>query len=411
MSARPARPSRGRRRATALAAAFAVGLALLALFAPGAPPRAGVPDSVQSREAGGRRAAASLLDALGHPTEMWSGAPGSLPTGPGVLWLPGVPRPAGEEGTRPAGELHDPAHYRAHARRGAALVLPAEGAEELLTDELGLGRARGLARATVEPRDVEELALLGGAPLRVALPDVALWDPTRLPTAFEPIVRAPDGSAFAVELAVGKGRVVVLADDRFLDNDAIATADHALLLVRLVEELARGAPVRFDEYALGAWRPTSKTELALGPRMFWLTVNGVLLALLVTWRHAWARSFPRDPEALEVLSPLVRARSGAALLERARRFDVLAERLAAGVLRQAARTVRLPPAPAADGPALLEAVGGALGTPDELAAWRAELFGRDVRRPADLERVARALDAIEERAEAAAARTHAGALG
>ena len=53
-----------------------------------------------------------------------------------------------------------------------------------------------------------------------------------------------------------------------------------LLAVRLAERgTADGAPVLFDEYALGRWQPDSALGLALGPSARSFTLHLLVLAL------------------------------------------------------------------------------------------------------------------------------------
>ena len=206
------------------------------------------------------------------------------------------------------------------------------------------------------------------------------------------------GLPLAIDTRLGDGHLVLLGNDDFLSNAAIDAADHALLLVRIVEELAQGGPVLFDEYALGRWRPTGATEMALKPRFAAITWHVALLLLLFVWRHAWVREVPRDPEPLAAISPLARARSTASLLERAGRIDVVAEQLVDGVLAQLARSLRVPrrTLPMTDERAQrLEAIANRAGLERRLEAWRAAILERDVRNARELEQLGEALAELE----------------
>jgi len=310
-------------------------LAFLAQFA--AAPDGGVPSSARSRERRGRRAALALLQELGFDARAWNRPPGAIPDEARVVF---VPRPdaldAGEEGARAAlGELHDLHHYRSFVERGGTLVVPAEGADGFLAPGLGLQAPERAPRADRTPmlrgrsRAGEELELAGyGDPLLSAAEGRA-W------------LAGDAGSALVLEVELGSGRVLVLSGGRWFDNDAIADGDAGLLFVRIAESFARdgsgdpgdpGGAVLFDEYSLGLWQPRSPLAVAFEPRFSALSAHALLVLAILVWRSAFAREFPRDPRALELVSPLARARSATALLERAGRHALVARRLCDGVL-------------------------------------------------------------------------------
>ena len=82
----------------------------------------------------------------------------------------------------------------------------------------------------------------------------------------------------AVEFDCGAGRVVLLSEDDFLDNDSIGKQQHALAGVRLLEQLARGGQLYFDEYCLGNWEPESTLSLVASPRVFLLGAHLLVFA-------------------------------------------------------------------------------------------------------------------------------------
>jgi hypothetical protein len=135
----------------------------------------------------------------------------------------------------------------------------------------------------------------------------------------------------AVELPCGSGRVVLLSEDGFLDNSRIGKEQHALAGVRLVEQLARGGALYFDEYCLGLWEPTSALALSASPRVFLLTAHALLLLLLFVWARSFARAFPRDPPPRATTSPLERAQALARIWKQSGRTQ-----LAVRALRRAA---------------------------------------------------------------------------
>jgi hypothetical protein len=96
-----------------------------------------------------------------------------------------------------------------------------------------------------------------------------------------------DGDPFAIELKLGKGRLVAIADDRFIHNTNLDLGDCSVLLVDLVRAL--GAPI-FDEWCHGISPPASIVEAVAGSRAMLPLLVGMLAAI------AWVleqRSWPR----------------------------------------------------------------------------------------------------------------------
>lgn len=353
--------------------------------------------SVRNLEEGGRRALASLLHELEFPVEIWAEAPGRLPQDGGLLWLACAPRAfVNGMDLGPVGDLHDPSHYRSFCENGGTLLLPAAEAEAFLVEGLGLEAFRGIEEALEDGELDRVVTLFGGPPNSLERTTPVAFDPRLVGDELEPLLFDEAGDCLAVELTVGRGRVVVLASDQFLGNGRLALADNAVLACRLAREYSRGGTVHFDEYALGAWKPVSTTELALGPRLFWLTFTVLLCLALYCWRHAWVRGFPREPERLETISPLTRARAVAGLHERARRLDLLADGLLRGMLQSIAVRQRLPRALRVGEPdEILQSLADHLNARDQLPEWRAQLLGRTVKKPQDLQRLEQALDSID----------------
>ena len=373
------------------------GLVILAVALPGGGGQGGLVGSVRNFEGKGRRALAALLHELEFSVEVWAEPPGLLATGGGLLWMASAPLAfASGEGLGPVGDLHDPAHYRAFIEEGGTLLLPAAGSESFLVDGLGLAVMRGIEEVLQEAASTRDVTMFEGPPNELLASSARTFDRSRLHAQLQLMLLDGAGDALAVDLPVGRGRLVLLAMDDFLDNDRLALGDHAVIAWRLAHELSGDGFVRFDEYALGAWQPLSTAAVALGPRLFWLTVTVLLWVGLYCWRHAWVRGFPHEPERLEVLSPLTRARAVASLHERARRLDLLAVELVRGVLRGIAVRLRLPRAVRAGEPdEILESLADHLHAGDLLPGWRAELLGPTVKKPQDLRRLEEALEAIE----------------
>jgi hypothetical protein len=362
-------------------------------------------DSVASPAPDGRRALSALFTELGLRPVAWRQAPFALPREGGLLWAAGGPSLGGKEpeateeesvaeepeaGLLTADPRH-PAHYARFVEAGGVLVLPADEqqfligaltealpAVERIAHEASAAARLSIGGETLEVRAEAHLVVAGGA------------GEERVDILF----RDEQGRAHTLAIDIGRGRLVLIADDGFLDNETLGELDHALWAVRLVEVLAAGEPLLFDEYALGAWAPPGKLALALGAGARGVTLHLVVLLGLLLWLHAWRREFPRDPAFHARLSPLARARSAARLLERAGRFDLLAEQLRKGVAAQVARRAGLP---------------RNLKSADErLAALAARLEARGIATPAaalaearavhsarDLEHLARGLEALE----------------
>jgi hypothetical protein len=412
-------------------------------------------DSAEFAGDGGRLATFLLFENLGFEPELWTEAPGLLPRGDHVVWAARVPRSlqyrfAGgdwvgsgpdvgpepdesEEESEPGeGEqaadpleipfiLHNLNNYGDFVREGGTLVLP--GGDETvraLSDSLGLEELDGLGALSGDSVELERLMW--------GLEELAFVDTIRLleepdPELFaEELALTEDGRWFALAVPVGAGRVVLLADDSFLDNPekqgfleppprGIAAADHALLATRLMEELDRGGRLFFDEYALGRWMPGSAVGLAASGRRGTLTLQLLLFLLVLAWSAMWVREFPRDPEGLARLSPLSRARAQAALLRRAGRFDLLAGMLRRGTLRRLCAIARVrdqgePTVESEGGSAeagawrkwadeRLDAVLAAAGAENERARYAGQLFGPEPRVVAELDELTSALEALE----------------
>jgi hypothetical protein len=354
-----------------------------------------LPGSVGSTEQDGRRALQLLLEELGFETVAWRQPPGSLPPGERLLWLAALPDAVEQRDTP-----RDLTHYRGFVQAGGRLAVAVDGAQlARLEQELGFTELAGLALTedTSGPRRVDARWLTGET---LALQQRAHFE--ALPAGARALLAGGGGQPYAIEVPCGSGALVLLADDAWLENGRLGALDHGLLAVRLAEHGARERAVLFDEYALGRWRPSSALSLALGPPARPFTLHLLLLALVCVWRVAWVREFPRDPEALEQVAPLSRARAQAALFVRARRHDLLAGMLRHGALSRAAARLRLrlPALPldaaAADArlAADLDALSAAAGRPLP-AAWREALLERHVTHAAGLERLAHDLDRLE----------------
>ncbi len=339
--------------------------------------------SVASNEDGGRRALLLVLNELGYDVQAWGGSPNTLPPGEHLLWMADVPTSLDEEGESEGRELRggdtsrplhaDPRHplnYGVFVRGGGTLLLPYSTANlawlrehcELEVPDWPYRRPR--ADTTVEFESGESLRIAfvhrAVSDVEDASEDEAENDPeadtegvtekdsedeteddsfdasAHEALGWHDIAWLDDGRPFVSWVEVGYGRVALLLDDRFLRNDRLQAFDNGLAAVRLVDALSAGGRVLFDEYALGLWLPLTKTELMTSGGLLEIGLHALLLFLLVTWLFAWVREFPRDPVE-PPLNPRLRVQSQAALFDRARAFDPLAESLRSGVLRRLTR--------------------------------------------------------------------------
>jgi len=439
--------------------AFALGLTGLVLASlPGGAAHA--PRSALSREETGRLFAYRLLQALDFPVRIWSEAPGELPRGRALVWLPETPpetpeylqriwdreredpaepapqaagaavEPERVRPTRSSGRERDPRHYRRFVEEGGVLLSGiADGRRDFLEGVLGIeavarleavlapdgaGDERGRRRTTV--------AAFGGEPFRILPAYRSPWrdfgassvasesvewieDPDRIAT---PLIADPDEPRRAVawRVPVGRGEVVVLTQDELFANHAITDDDNGLYLVRLFEAIGPVDEILFDEYALGARVHPTRLELALAPGRAPITLHLVLALLLWLWWLAATRAFPREPSETAGVSPVARAEAFGATLARLGRFDALGEMLRRGVLARfpGARRVRpaageapeAEPDDALDVEAALSSVAHLARDADELERWRAALRATPVRSAAELADLARRLRPVED---------------
>ncbi len=324
--------------------AFAVGSFFLILQPQ---ERAATKASVSSAEAEGRRALFLILDELGFEPRIWHQAPVGLPSGEHVLWLSRPPAGLGDgelASEAPAGDdpsLGDPRHplnYGEFVRAGGTLVAPAT--ERMLA---WLRAQAGLEvpawRGMTSSGEAQHLTLDTGEELHARVHPEPLEERGELED-WHAIVTAAGGENFAAWCELGAGRVVLLASDDFLSNEALRSEDNALLAVRLVESLDRGGDLLFDEYALGNWQPPSSYSVLAAPGLREVTWHAIFFVLCVLIFSGWRREFPRDPEA-QPMNPRMRAKASARLYERASRYDLLAHELRLGVLRRLVRHWKL----------------------------------------------------------------------
>lgn len=107
-------------------------------------------------------------------------------------------------------------------------------------------------------------------------------------------VRLSAGKApFAIELTQGKGKLIAIADGRFLRNINLAESDDSVLLVDLAHALG---PVVFDERCHGLTMPVSIfAAIAYSRAMLPLAMGFVLVMLWAGEQRSWPkRMLPAD---------------------------------------------------------------------------------------------------------------------
>lgn len=390
--------------------------------------------SIGSTDPEGRRAFALLLGRTGVSAEGWRQVPAALPRGAHGVWHaqgdgrdtdfvemldedePEVDESSEDETTGeesdsdtdskdsglPSVGMHAPEHYTMFLESGGTLFVEGRSGIDFLRDDLELEDAAGLELAVLEDDGPRRIRLASGEVLEIdADLGFAPLDPSSSARDIAVVIDPDDAGEmpYAIEIPVGAGRVIVIADPRPLDNVAIGEFDHALLAVRLAEIVPPGGRLLFDEYALGLWQPEGMVSVAMRPNVVLATLHAVLLVLVWSWMRAMPRAFPRDPEPLDSFSPVLRARAQARMFERARRPEMLAPAARAAGFDRIARILRLPkrrPNRDGAGPTRLEvdrlaaAIGGEPGErATELLATR-EIVTRS-----DLERLAQDLARLD----------------
>lgn len=107
-----------------------------------------------------------------------------------------------------------------------------------------------------------------------------------------------DGKPFALGYKLGKGRLVAIADGRFIRNANLGSADASVLVVDLARAL--GTPV-FDEYCHGLTTPVSLVATILESRAMLPLIVALFAALLwVGEQRSWPRrTIDDEPEGPE----------------------------------------------------------------------------------------------------------------
>jgi hypothetical protein len=221
--------------------------------------------------ANGYKAAFDLANELGfRPTRLYT-RPGRYTDG--VLWLiaPSFLDSDADAAKKNADELLDWVR-----RGGTAIVLGGPGG-----DWKRLGLEVDVASASTHAAVTGDLMPTGR---RISAPSLlhfaSIGENTR-------VRLRSDGEPFALERTVDKGRLIAVADHRFLINQNLADTDNSLILVDLIR--AFGSPI-FDERCHGILTRASLIatvgdSLALLP----IILGGVLGLLWIWTQHTWPR--------------------------------------------------------------------------------------------------------------------------
>ncbi len=97
-------------------------------------------------------------------------------------------------------------------------------------------------------------------------------------------IDGPDGPVAGVRVDVGEGAVVVLASASLFQNRDLAEHRGGVLFARLLQELAPGGPVLFDEYHLGVGERRSMMRYLRQAGLAPLGLQLLLLIALLIWR-------------------------------------------------------------------------------------------------------------------------------
>ena len=341
----------------------------------------------------GRRAAFHLLDSTGHRVLQWRSAPAAL-QGPGSLLIVSAGATESERAAGPRADK-DPrssTHYRTFLESGGRILADAR-ASSWLANSVGI-ELEGSTFA--EPRAEAVLRTPGGEEWSARLEDSEGLPRSVGGAAGVPLLVDQDGSPFAALYAVGAGSLLLVHDAGIWRNDRIREADHAYMLLALAGLAGGNRTVLFDDFVLGVYEPPGALHMLFFGRAAPLGWSLALFAFLglATVRKAWR--FKRDPRAESEVNPFLRVRSGAQLLERARRPAQIADRLRSGVKARLVRRLRVH---GDEDEALARLLAAHATSESEAQRWAEMLHGELPSSRKDLERWALELNTIEHAVE------------
>ncbi len=387
----------------------------------------------------GRRGLQSLLSEFGFEAERWDQRPGALTAGRGLVWLAHLPHgvepdsaeggAAKEEDAQGAAPLREalrrglsnPQHYRRFAAGGGSVLVEISEPQELtrLATDFGFFELEHVELAqrnevSSQADAAPSCTWISGEPLEVLVHESHGFSGIESVALANVLLEDALGAALIVEVPIGRGRLVLCGIGAGFHNASLSAHDHAVVCIRLAERLSNGGAIRIDESkGLGGGSP-ALFDLATAPRALPFSVSLLSLALLFLWRSFFAREIPRDPPAVEFMSPRTRALARARLLERARRFDLLAEQLRVGTARRIGALTRVAPPLCAQAPRNVESAqqfARAIGAGGDEARWVQALAGKPVRSSHDLIELDSDLCELEDQLESRVRGAQRGRLG
>ena len=199
-------------------------------------------------------------------------------------------------------------------RRAAAPKISSE--EEEPTDEENENGATFLSRYAPGLKWTKAAKVTAGRATGTSVPAgeiVLSWRQSFADTAGQKIAASVGNAAVAVEIPVGKGRVIAIADPTMASNGALRRSDNAVWLVSLAAR--SGVKVLFDEYHHGFGQKRGTSELTgafLMTPWGWCVLQIVFAGCLYIF--VYRRRFGRikEPPSPDRASPLelVHARAG-----------------------------------------------------------------------------------------------------
>ncbi len=162
---------------------------------------------------------------------------------------------------------------------GTAIVFGGPGSDwKRLGITRGVSPAAATALVTLVKGDFTRTAL------RLEVPGLLHFAPAK---DHAEVRLTSDGAPFALELKLGAGRLLAIADGRFARNSALGMADASVLVVDLAREF--GTPV-FDEHCHGLATPVSIVAAVADSRAILPLAVALLAALLwVGEQRSWPR--------------------------------------------------------------------------------------------------------------------------
>lgn len=240
-----------------------------------------------------------LLTALDLPVERSYEVPEALPPQATVWWLgtDDVCRPPA-----PADDADEDAPWSGDAwiaAGGTAVVFLPAGLPDACESIAGVAVPPRTAVGG-EDAEAEVTQLVRGAltrtPRALAMPALA----TFVERGAANVVLSIEGRPFALATPLGRGRVVVVADARFLTNQWLDGGDAAVLAADFVR--AYGTP-RIDERSHGLHRQRNPLPYLAGSAALPVLLGIVLFGALVVWH---ARLLPPALEAPPPTAPVLR---------------------------------------------------------------------------------------------------------